>query len=142
MSLEQLKRYMKKFRTLHLKTYLLLNCLLISPALLAASIEEEQIWLYVILIPVYFVLVLQCLLVLFALLMKHFKTKQSVLLSMVIAGLVMLIGIFVTYYHEPVAKLWTLLLHFSLISVFVFILPFIQYHYLSKTKASTAENSE
>jgi predicted neutral ceramidase superfamily lipid hydrolase len=123
---------MKKSQTLHLKFFLFLSCLLISPALFAESNDVEGIWLYVILIPIYFVLALQCLLVLLALLMKHFKTKQSVFLSIIIASVVMLIGISVTYYHESMDKLLTLLLHFSLISIFVFLLPFIQYQFLKR----------
>ena len=127
---------MKKFQTHHLNFFLILS--LISSSVFASS-ETENIWLYVFLIPVYFVLALQCLLVLLALLMKHFKTKQSVLLSVIIAGIFMLLGLGFTYYYEPLEKLWTLLLYFSLLGIVVFILPFIQFKLLNKSKNSPDE---
>ena len=101
--------------------------------------ETETIWLFVFLIPIYFVLIAVSLLVLFALLMKHFKTQKTVLLPAIIAGIFMILGIGITYYFEPVEKLWPLFLHFSLIGIVVFILPNIQYKLLDKPNNSTDE---
>ena len=121
-----------------LLNFLTLILILVSPSVLAS--ETEDIWLYVFLIPIYFVLIALCLLVLFALLMKHFKTKKTVFLPFVMAGIFMLLGLGITYYLEPVEKLWPLLLHFSLIGIIVFTLPFIQYTLLKKTNNIPSES--
>ncbi len=128
---------MKKFKILHLNLFLILSFISTS---VFASAGTENIWLLVFLIPVYLVLVLQTLLVLFALLMKQFKTKQSVLMSVIIAGILMLLGLGLTYYHEPLEKLWTPILYFSLIGIVVFILPFIQFKFLNKSNIGSNEN--
>jgi len=128
---------MKKFQIHHLKLFLILS--FISSTVLASS-ETENIWLYVFLIPVYFVLAAQALLVLLAMLMKHFKTKQLVLISIIAAIIFMSLGLGVTYYHESTEKLLEVLLHFSLIGVIVFFLPVIQYKLLSQSESPTEEN--
>lgn len=130
---------MKKYPTLRPSLFLILGGLLISPTLFAATATEE-IWTYVFLIPIYFVLILQCLLVLFALLMKHFKTKQSLLITSLFASVIMLLGAGITLYFEPLDKLWTLLLHYALMAIVVFVLPVVQFKLLSQSKNAVIKN--
>jgi hypothetical protein len=127
---------MKNIQTHHLSLFLLIY--LTSPLVFASS-ETENIWLYVFLIPVYFVLGAQALLVLLATVMKQFKTKQLVLLSVIIASILMIVGLSLTYYHDTMEKLQEVLLHFSVLGVIVFIFPIIQFKLLSKSENSPDE---
>jgi len=128
---------MKNFQILHLNLILVLSFI---SSTVFASTEAENIWLYVFLIPVYFVLAAQALLVLLAMLMKNFKTKQLVFMSIIAAIIFMTLGLGVTYYHETTEKLLEVLLHFSVIGIIVFILPVIQYKLLSHPKNITEKN--
>ncbi len=127
---------MKKFQIHHLNIFLILS--LISTSVFASA-ESENIWLYVFLIPVYFVLGLQALLVILATVMKQFKTKQLVLMSVIIAALLMFLGLGLTYYHDTIEKLQEVLLHFSIIGMIVFIFPIIQFKLLRKSENSPDE---
>ena len=127
---------MKKPQTLLLNLYITLSCGLISPAAFAS--EAEGIWLYVFLIPVYFVLALQSLLGLFMLAMKQFNSRKSILVTMSPASLLMIIGILITLYFQSVNELWGLLSIYLLFGLFIFVLPSIQYVILNKS----SENSE
>ena len=137
MLLGQSKKFMRNIR-IHLLKILGISFIIFPSVALAA--ETEEIWFYVFLIPIYFVLATITLLVIFALLMKNFKTRKAATLPAIAAALVMVIGIGVTYYLEPVEKLWPLLLHFSLMGAIVFILPFVQYMLLKKSLNNSSEN--
>ena len=69
---------MKKFQILLLSINISLSFSLISSAAVAS--DSEAIWLYVYLIPVYFMLALQSLLGLFMLAMKQFNSRKSILM--------------------------------------------------------------
>ena len=122
---------MKKFQTRLRKSVLPLSCLLVSPTLFAASVEEE-IWSYVFLIPIYFVLILQSLLVFFALVMKQFKSKKLLLTSVGIGSVMITIGIAVAFYFESIIKLNEHLLYYFSLGFVVLILPLIQYKIFNK----------
>ncbi len=127
---------MKKYQTHLLKFVLILSCIFASPTLFAIS-DEEKIWAYVFLIPVYFILILQSLLVLFALLMKQFKSKKLLLTSSAVAGTVLTIGIATAFYFEAFIKLGSHLLYYFLIGMIVIVLPIVQFKLLSKSEVNT-----
>lgn len=127
---------MKKSQILLHNFYISLSCGLISPAAFAS--ETEEIWLYVFLIPVYFVLALQSLLGLFMLAMKQFNSRKSILVTMIPASLLMIIGILITLYFQSLNELWGLLSIYLIFGLFIFVLPPIQYVILNKP----SENSE
>ena len=129
---------MKKFQTLLLKLYLSLCTGLISPAAFAS--ESEEIWLYVYLIPVYFVLALQSLLGLFMLAMKQFNSRKSILVTMIPASLLMIIGILITLYFQSLNELWGLLSIYLVFALFIFVLPPIQYVILNKPSNNSEED--
>ena len=89
---------MKKSQILLLSFNISLSSGLISPAALAS--DSDAIWLYVYLIPVYFILALQSLLGLFMLAMKQFNSRKSILITMIPASLLMLIGILIMLYFQ------------------------------------------
>jgi len=122
---------MKKSQTLLLNIVISLSVALISPTVFAS--EAEEIWLYVFLIPVYFVLALQSLLVLFMLVMKQFNSMKSILVTMIPASLLMIIGILITLYFQSANEVWELLLLYLLFGLFIFVLPPIQYGILNKS---------
>lgn len=121
---------MKKSQILLLNIYITLSCGLTSPTAFAS--ESEEIWLYVFLIPVYFVLALQSLLGLFMLAMKQFNSRKSILVTMIPASLLMIIGILITLYFQSINELWGLLSIYLLFGLFIFVLPPIQYVVLNK----------
>tara|TARA_R110002072_G_scaffold74374_1_gene176197 strand:+ start:304 stop:714 length:411 start_codon:yes stop_codon:yes gene_type:complete len=121
---------MKKSQTLLLNFYLALSCVLLSPSAFAS--ETEEIWLYVFLIPVYFVLALQSLLGLFMLAMKQFNSRKSILVLIIPAVLLMIIGILITLYFQSPNELWGLLSIYLVFTPFIFVLPPIQYRILNK----------
>jgi uncharacterized membrane protein len=130
---------MKSSQILLLKSHIILVCSLISPVVFAA--ETDEIWLYVFLIPIYFILALQSLLVLFMLLMKQFNSKNSILVTMIPAGLLMVTGILITFYFQTINELWDLLLLYIVFGLFVFVLPFIQYKVLNKSHENSRDDS-
>tara|TARA_R110000782_G_scaffold65058_20_gene132524 strand:- start:1000 stop:1410 length:411 start_codon:yes stop_codon:yes gene_type:complete len=121
---------MKKSQTLLLNFHITLSCGLISP--LAFASEAEGIWLYVFLIPVYFVLALQSLLGLFMLAMKQFNSRKSILVMIIPAILLMITGILITLYFQSLNELWGLLSIYFVFALFIFVLPPIQYRILNK----------
>jgi uncharacterized membrane protein len=128
---------MKNFQTPLLKFTLLLSGLFVSSSLFAASTQEE-IWSYVFLIPIYFVLILQSLLVLLALTMKQFKSKKLLLTTAGIGSTMITLGIATAYYFVPIDKLGTHLLYYFLLGLVVLILPLIQYKLLNKSENITS----
>lgn len=129
---------MKKFQTHLHKLFLLLSTSLITGTVFASA-ESENIWLYITLIPVYLVLILQTLIVLLASVMKQFKTKQPVLISVSVAAISMIIGIVATAYYETLENLWLLLKYFIPIAAIVFILPIVQFKLLNNSENSPDE---
>ena len=129
---------MKKFQTLLLNIYITLSSGLVSPAAFAS--DAEEIWLYVFLIPVYFVLALQSLLGLFMLAMKQFNSRKSILVTMIPASLLMIIGILITLYFQSINELPGLLLIYLLFALFIFVLPSIQYIILNKSSKNSEED--
>ncbi len=127
---------MKKHQILLLNIVITLSCGLVSPTAFAS--ESEEIWLYVFLIPVYFVLALQSLLGLFMVAMKQFNSRKSILVTIIPASLLMIIGIFITLYFQSSNELWGLLSIYLVFALFIFVLPPIQYVILNKPN----ENSE
>jgi hypothetical protein len=127
---------MKKFRTHLLNILLILSCISVSPELFAMS-DEKEIWSFVFLIPIYFILILQSLLVLLALIMKQFKSKKLLLTTSSIASIVITIGIIVAFYFEPIIKLTSHLLYYFLIGIIVIALPIVQFKLLSKSGVNT-----
>ena len=128
---------MKKPQTLLHNFYITLSCGLISPAVFAS--ETEAIWLYVFLIPVYFVLALQSLLGLFMLAMKQFNSRKSLLVTTIPASLLMIIGILITLYFQSFNELWGLLSIYLVFGLFIFVLPPIQYVILNKPSEHSEE---
>ncbi len=126
---------MKKSPILLHNFYISLICGLISPAAFAS--EAEEIWLYVFLIPVYFVLALQSLLGLFMLIMKQFNSRKSLLVSMIPAFLLMIVGVLITFYFQSINEIRDLLLIYLLFSLFIFVFPSIQYVVLNKSSKKT-----
>ena len=124
---------MRKSQTHLLKFVLTLSCILVSPTLFAVS-DEEEIWSFVFLIPIYFILILQSLLVLLALIMKQFKSKKLLLTTSGIASVVITIGIIVAFYFEAMIKLGSHLLYYFLIGIIVIVLPIVQFKLLSKSE--------
>ncbi len=127
---------MKKFQILLLDFNITLSCCAISPSVFAS--ETEAIWLYVFLIPVYFVLTLQSLLSLFMLAMRQFNSRKSILVTIIPASLLMVIGILISFYFQSANELWGLLPIYLLFGLLIFVLPPIQYIILNKP----SENSE
>ena len=121
---------MKKFQTLLLSINISLSSSLISSTAVAS--DSEAIWLYVYLIPVYFMLALQSLLGLFMLAMKQFNSRKSILITMIPASLLMLIGILIMLYFQPSNELGRLLSIYLIFGLFIFVLPSIQYVILNK----------
>ena len=121
---------MKKSQTLLLSFNISLSSGLISSTALAS--DSEAIWLYVYLIPVYFMLALQSLLGLFMLAMKQFNSRKSILITMIPASLLMLIGILIMLYFQPSNELGRLLSIYLIFGLFIFVLPSIQYVILNK----------
>jgi len=121
---------MKKFQILLLSINISLSFSLISSAAVAS--DSEAIWLYVYLIPVYFMLALQSLLGLFMLAMKQFNSRKSILITMTPASLLMLIGILIMLYFQSLNELWRLLTIYLIFGFFIFVLPSIQYVILNK----------
>ena len=121
---------MKKSQTLLLSFNISLSSGLISSTALAS--DSEAIWLYVYLIPVYFILTLQSLLGLFMLAMKQFNSRKSILITMIPASLLMLIGILIMLYFQSLNELWGLLSIYLIFGLFIFVLPSIQYVILNK----------
>ncbi|MFT5395026.1 MAG: hypothetical protein ACI85N_000205 [Gammaproteobacteria bacterium] len=129
---------MKKSQILLLNIVMTLSCGLTSP--MAFASETEEIWLYVFLIPVYFVLALQSLLGLFMLAMKQFNSRKSILVTMIPASLLMIIGILITLYFQSINELWGLLSIYLLFGLFIFVLPPIQYVVLNKASKNSEED--
>ncbi len=121
---------MKKSQTLLLSFNISLSSGLISSTALAS--DSEAIWLYVYLIPVYFILALQSLLGLFMLAMKQFNSRKSILITMIPASLLMLIGILIMLYFQSLNELWGLLSIYLIFGLFIFVLPSSQYLILNK----------
>ena len=121
---------MKKSQTLLLSFNISLSSGLISSSALAS--DSEAIWLYVYLIPVYFILALQSLLGLFMLAMKQFNSRKSILITMIPASLLMLIGILIMLYLQSLNELWGLLSIYLIFGLFIFVLPSSQYLILNK----------
>jgi len=113
---------------------------LTSPAAFAS--EAEEIWLYVFLFPVYFVLALQSLLGLFMLSMKQFNSRKSILVTIIPASLLMIIGILITLYFQSINQLQDLLLIYLLFGLFIFVLPSIQYVILNNSSKRSDEKQE
>jgi hypothetical protein len=111
---------------------------LISPAALAS--DSDAIWLYVYLIPVYFILALQSLLGLFMLAMKQFNSRKSILITMIPASLLMLIGILIMLYFQSLNELWGLLSIYLIFGLFIFVLPSSQYLILNKFIKNSEED--
>ncbi len=130
---------MQKFQTRHLKLFSILTASLI-PVSVFASAESENIWLYITLIPVYLVLILQTLIVSLASVMKQFKAKQPVQISVVVAVISMVIGLIATCYYETLENVWFLLKYFIPIGAIVIVLPIVQYKLLNKLENSAEEN--
>lgn len=130
---------MKKFQIPLHKILVILSCLLVSPALFAVT-EEEAIWSYVFLIPIYFILILQSLLILLALIMKQFESKKLLITSSSIGGVVIVLGIALAVNFESLIQLGTHLLYFLLLSIVVLILPTIQYKVLNKAKTFSVDS--
>jgi uncharacterized membrane protein len=128
---------MKNIQTLLLKLILVSG--LLAPAICFAS-EKDEIWSYVFLIPVYFILAAQSLIVILALLMKQFNKKQNVVLSASVAGIFMSLGLGLTLYLQSADKLWTLLQFFAVIGAIVFVSPVIQFTLLNKSGNNPEEN--
>ena len=131
---------MKKIQILLLNLYISLSCVLTSPAAFAS--EAEEIWLYVFLFPVYFVLALQSLLGLFMLSMKQFNSRKSILVTIIPASLLMIIGILITLYFQSINQLQDLLLIYLLFGLFIFVLPSIQYVILNNSSKRSDEKQE
>lgn len=127
---------MKNIQTLLLKFILISGSL--TPVFSFAS-EKDEIWSYVFLIPIYFILAAQALLVLLAMLMKQFKKKQHVLLSISIAAIMMLIGLGISFYLQPLDKLWSLFQYYGIIGIIVFALPVIQFTVLQKAESDSTK---
>jgi len=124
---------MKKFQTPLHKLFLLVSGLFFSPALFAVT-EAESIWAYVFLMPLYFILILQSLLIVFALIMKQFESKKLLLTSTYIGSVVIVIGIAVTLYFQSLISVGLHLLYFLGLAIVVFVFPTIQYKLLNKSK--------
>ena len=129
---------MKKSQTLLLSFNISLSSGLISPAALAS--DSDAIWLYVYLIPVYFILTLQSLLGLFMLAMKQFNSRKSILITMIPASLLMLIGILIMLYFQSLNELWGLLSIYLIFGLFIFVLPSSQYLILNKFIKNSEED--
>lgn len=129
---------MKKSQTLLLSFNISLSSGLISPAALAS--DSDAIWLYVYLIPVYFILALQSLLGLFMLAMKQFNSRKSILITMIPASLLMLIGILIMLYFQSLNELWGLLSIYLIFGLFIFVLPSSQYLILNKFIKNSEED--
>lgn len=76
------------------------------------------------------------------LLMKQFNSRKSILVSIIPASLLMVIGILITLYFQSLNELWNLLLIYILFSLFVFVLPLIQYKFLNKSGENSREPPE
>jgi|TARA_B110000238_G_C16054364_1_gene407545 hypothetical protein len=129
---------MKKSQILLLSFNISLSSGLISPAALAS--DSDAIWLYVYLIPVYFILALQSLLGLFMLAMKQFNSRKSILITMIPASLLMLIGILIMLYFQSLNELWGLLSIYLIFGLFIFVLPSSQYLILNKFIKNSEED--
>ena len=129
---------MKKSQILLLSFNISLSSGLISPAALAS--DSDAIWLYVYLIPVYFILALQSLLGLFMLAMKQFNSRKSILITMIPASLLMLIGILIMLYFQPSNELGRLLSIYLIFGLFIFVLPSSQYLILNKFIKNSEED--
>jgi hypothetical protein len=129
---------MKKSQTLLLSFNISLSSGLISSTALAS--DSEAIWLYVYLIPVYFILTLQSLLGLFMLAMKQFNSRKSILITMIPASLLMLIGILIMLYFQSLNELWGLLSIYLIFGLFIFVLPSSQYLILNKFIKNSEED--
>ena len=130
---------MKKFQTHRLNLFLLLSCLFVSPALFAVT-EAEAIWSYVFLMPLYFILILQSLLIFLALIMKQFKSRNLFLLSTRIGSVVIVLSFVVVIYFQSLINLGLNLLYIILLAIVVLLFPTIQYKLLNKSKNSSDEN--
>jgi hypothetical protein len=129
---------MKKSQILLLSFNISLSSGLISPAALAS--DSDAIWLYVYLIPVYFILALQSLLGLFMLAMKQFNSRKSILITMIPASLLMLIGILIMLYFQSLNELWGLLSIYLIFGLFIFVLQSSQYLILNKFIKNSEED--
>ncbi|MBL1142824.1 MAG: hypothetical protein D8M62_12335 [Proteobacteria bacterium] len=129
---------MKKYQILLPNIFLILTTSSI-PIFAFASAESENIWLYITLIPVYLILILQTLIVLLASLMKQFKMKKPVLISVIVASIAMLIGTVATCIYETLENTWLLLKYFIPIGAIVFILPVVQFKLLNKAEKNADE---
>jgi hypothetical protein len=129
---------MKKSQTQRLNFFLLLSCLLVSPALFAVT-EAEAIWSYVFLMPLYFILILQSLLIFLALIMKQFESKNLLLINSRIGGSVLVLGIAVAIYFQSLINIGLHLLYFISLAIVVLVFPAIQYKLLNKSKNSSDE---
>jgi hypothetical protein len=125
---------MKKFQTHLHKFFLLVSGLLVSPPLFAVT-EAEAIWSYVFLIPLYFILILQSLLIVLALIMKQFKQKKLLLTSTYIGSIVIVLGLAVAIYFQSLINLGLHLLYFAALTIVVLVLPTIQYKLLKKDES-------
>jgi hypothetical protein len=129
---------MKKFPTQLHKLFLLTSCLLVSPTLFAIT-DEEAIWSYVFLIPVYFVLILQSLLVLLALIMKQFNSRKLLITSLSIGSVIITVGLAIAFYFESIIQLGWHLLYFIALAIVTLVFPTIQYKLLNKDEISPME---
>jgi len=127
---------MKKFPTHLHKFFLLVSFLLVSPTLFAVT-EEEYIWAYVFLMPLYFILILQSLLIVIALIMKQFQSKKLFLTSTYIGSIVTTLGIAVVIYFQSLIHLGWHLLYFIALAIVVLVFPTIQYKLLNKDESSS-----
>jgi hypothetical protein len=130
---------MKKFQTHLHKFFLLLSGLLVSPTLLAVT-EAEAIWSYVFLMPLYFILILQSLLIVLALIMKQFKQKKLYLLNTYIGSIVIILGLAVAIYFQSLINLGMHLLYFIALAIIVLVLPTIQHKLLNKDESSPEDD--
>jgi cell shape-determining protein MreC len=126
---------MKKFQIRLHKILLLLSCLFVSPALFAVT-EAEAIWSYVFLMPLYFILILQSILILIALTMKQFKEKKLLTINNGIGSVVAVLGIAVTIFFHSLINVGLHVLYFIVLAIIVLALPTIQYKLLNKSKNS------
>ncbi len=117
------------------KYFLLLSCLLVSPTLFAVT-EAEAIWSYVFLMPLYFILILQSLLIFLALIMKQFESKKLLLISSRIGGVVIVLGLAVALYFQSLINIGLHLLCLIVLVIVVLVFPTIQYKLLNKPSNS------